>query len=94
MAKINEKFITEGDKLIHVKTHDYNPTLLQAEAMRQNGNDTFGESVCVGVIDRAMIGQWLKEAGIAWTDPAMDDVIKRKLLSGEFDKFRVWQGNY
>ena len=24
----------------------------------------------------------------------VDDVIKRKMLSGEFDKLRVWQGTY
>jgi hypothetical protein len=41
-----------------------------------------------------LINEWLKEAGVAWDDPAMDDIIKRKMLSGEFDKLRVWEGTY
>ena len=94
MAKIGEQFYKDGDKLIHVKQQDYNSALNQADDMRQNGNAHFGESVCVGVVDTAMINEWLKEAGVKWTDPAMNDVIKRKMLHPDFDKFRVWKGNY
>ena len=94
MAKISEQWVQDGDKLVHVKTHDWNPMLERAEALRQNGNAEFGESRLIGVIDSALINEWLKEAGVAWDDPAMDDVIKRKMLSGEFDKLRVWEGSY
>jgi|TARA_B100000795_G_scaffold10682_1_gene7505 hypothetical protein len=94
VAKIAEHFHEDGDKIIHVKQHDFNPSLNQAAAMRENGNAHFGDSVCVGVVDQALMGEWAKEAGIAWTDPAMEDVVKRKLMSGEFDKLRVWKGNY
>ena len=94
MAKISEQFHKDGDKLIHVKQQDYSGSLNQAEAMRQNGNAHFGDSVCVGVIDKALMGEWLKEAGVKWDDPAAQDVVKRKMLSGEFDKLRVWEGNY
>jgi hypothetical protein len=48
----------------------------------------------VGVIDAALINEWLKEAGISWDDPARADVVKRKMLSGDFDKLRVWEGTY
>ena len=94
MAKISEQWHKDGDKIVHVKQQDWNPMLNQAEAMRQNGNAHFGDSVCVGVIDQALLGEWIKEAGITWTDPAVEDVIKRKMLSGDFDKLRVWEGNY
>ena len=94
MAKISEQWHQDGDKLVHVKQHDWNPMLKQAEEMRQNGNARFGESVCVGVIDQALLGEWIKEAGITWDDPAVDDIIKRKMLSGDFDKLRVWDGKY
>jgi len=94
MAKISEQFHQDGDKIIHVKQQDWNPMLKQAEEMRQNGNATFGESVCIGVIDKALMAEWLKEAGVKWDDPAAQDVVKRKMLSGEFDKLRVWEGNY
>ena len=94
MSKISEQWIEQDDKLIHVKKQNWNPMLERAEAMRQNGNADFGESKLVGVIDAALINEWLKEAGVKWDDPAKDDVIKRKMLSGEFDKLRVWEGNY
>tara|TARA_R110000782_G_scaffold232377_1_gene318613 strand:+ start:620 stop:904 length:285 start_codon:yes stop_codon:yes gene_type:complete len=94
MAKIAEKWVQDGDQLIQIKTQDWNPMLERAKALRENGNADFGESKLIGCIDSALINEWLKEAGIGWDDPAMDDVIKRKMLSGEFDKLRVWEGTY
>ena len=94
MAKIAEEWVRDGDNLVHIKKQDWNPMLDRAEELRQHGNAEFGESKLVGVIDAALINEWLKEAGITWDDPAMDDVIKRKMLSGEFDKLRVWKGSY
>ena len=94
MAKIAEEWVRDGDNLVHIKKQDWNPMLDRAEELRQHGNAEFGESRLVGAIDAALINEWLKEAGIAWDDPAMDDVIKRKMLSGEFDKLRVWKGTY
>jgi hypothetical protein len=41
------------------------------------------------------MSQWLKEAGVDWSDHgAAQEVIKRKMLSGDFNKFRVWEGKY
>ena len=49
----------------------------------------------VGFLDPAMLGVWLKEAGVAWSDTeAAKEVIQRKIISGEFAKFRVWEGTY
>jgi hypothetical protein len=43
----------------------------------------------------AMLNNWLKEAGVAWTDTqAVKDVIKRKLMSNEFSGLRVWEGKW
>ncbi len=42
-----------------------------------------------------ILSQWLKEAGVDWSDRgAAQEVIKRKMLSGDFAKFRVWEGTY
>jgi hypothetical protein len=94
MAKIAEKWVEDGDRIVQIKTQDWNPMLERAEMLRQTGNEEFGESKLIGVVDSALLGEWLKEAGIGWDDPARGDVIKRKMLSGEFDKLRVWQGTY
>ena len=94
MAKISESWHQDGNKIVHVKKHDWNPMLDQAQAYRDQGIDGFGENKLVGVIDAALMGEWLKEAGVKWDDPAAQDVVKRKMLSGEFDKLRVWEGTY
>jgi|TARA_B110000240_G_C13220803_1_gene334547 hypothetical protein len=95
MAKISEEWIDDGDKIIHKKTHDWNPSLEYAKALREHGNESFGESKLIGVIDAALLGEWLKEAGVAWDDHhAKAEVVKRKMLSGDFDKLRVWDKTY
>ena len=49
----------------------------------------------VGRVPGAMVSLWLKEAGVKWDDThAANDVIKRKMLSGEFSAFRNWEGTY
>ncbi len=94
MAKVSEKWVQEGDKLIHIKKQDWTPNLEHAKMLRDAGCAEFGDSRLVGTVDAALINEWLKEAGISWDDPARSDVIKRKMLSGEFDKLRVWKGTY
>ena len=43
----------------------------------------------------ALLSVWLKEAGVSWSDTgAVKEVLKRKLMSNEFAKLRVWEGSY
>lgn len=98
MAKISEKMFLDssGENLIIEKKHDQTDSLHRAQVLR----DVLGEEQrgadkkCVGVIPMDVLAAWLKEAGVAWDDPARADVIKSKMLSGEFDKLRVWKGQY
>ena len=54
-----------------------------------------GEKRLAGFLDGAVLATWLKEAGVAWSDTeAAKEVVKRKMQSGEFSKFRVWEGSY
>ena len=49
----------------------------------------------VKIISTGGTARALKEAGVKWDDvEARQQVVKRKILSGEFDKFRVWKGTY
>jgi hypothetical protein len=42
-----------------------------------------------------LIAEWMKEAGVDPSDnEARQEIMKRKILSGEFDKFRVWKGTW
>lgn len=93
--KIGERFIREGDKIVHHKVHDFTAAEHRARVLRDAGKHEFGESKLIGTIDLDMVAMWLKEAGVEWSDTqARAEVIKRKMLSGDFDKFRVWGGTY
>ena len=95
--KIGEQVLFDhsDNKVVVKKTHDINPEMHRAQMLREAGCGQTGESRLVGSIPLNMIEQWCKEAGVKWSDTtARAEVVKRKILSGEFDKFRVWKGTY
>ena len=94
--KIGEKFIDDdGDKFVIQKTYDPNPTLDAVAQLRSAGLQDFGESKHVARIPGWMVTEWLKEAGVRWDDvKARDEVVRKKLMSGEFSKLRNWEGNF
>jgi hypothetical protein len=95
--KIGEKIHHEdnGQKLVIEEIHENAPYLKQAEILRSAGAGMTGENRLVGRIPMHLISQWLREAGLRWDDhDAVQDLIRRKMLSGDFDKFRVWEGTY
>ena len=92
--KISENFFVDDGKLVHARTFENQPALDQAQEMRNAGVGMTGENLLVARIPMNLIADWLQEAGVRWDDPASKDVIKRKLISGEASKLRVWGGNY
>ena len=96
-TKIDEKItINSDDQIIIKKTHDASQMLLDAEHARQHAPNAFASDYKhVGNVDMALVNIWLKEAGVKWTDTqAVKDVIKKKLMSNEFQKLRVWEGKW
>lgn len=95
--KLGEKILYDhaDDKVVVQKTHDVTPEMHRAQMLRDAGAGQSGESRLVGTIPLHLIAEWCKEAGVKWDDvQARQEVMKRKILSGEFDKFRVWKGTY
>ena len=93
--KVGEKFIDNHDGTFVVQRQFNNePYLNRVKAIQELNGGIMGESRLAGEIPLHIVETWAKEAGIKWSDPAMKDVIKRKLLSGDFDKFRVWKGTF
>lgn len=100
--KINETYKEEDDKIIIKKTHDFGPVLKQMEQIRSAGIKNMGDGMnnadnrFVGRIPMALMEAWCKEAGVKWDDVhARAEVVKKKILSGDFDKFRSdWKGSY
>lgn len=92
--KIAERFFEDDGKIIHQETHDYQPVLDRARMMRDRGPE-WGESRHVASIPSHLFFEWLKEAGVSPSDTkAAEEVLKRKLMSGEFSAFRNWEGNW
>jgi len=97
MYKISEKIYTEGDNTIIKHTFDGNGMIQDAAYAREVAPHQFGnDKIHLGNVDLGMLTIWLKEAGVEWTDTeGMQEVIKRKLLDGEFSKLRGdWKGKW
>ena len=95
MPKVSEIIDFEHDHMVIKKKHDVSQALNDVQKAKDAGIGMSGENRLVGFLDGAMLAQWLKEAGVSWSDTeAAKEVVKRKMMSGEFSKFRVWEGSY
>ena len=84
-----------GDTLTIERVYDSQPVLDSVKEIKDAGLGQTGDKRLVGRIPLHIMAQWLKEAGISWSDhEAAKEVIKRKILSGDFSKLRVWEGTY
>ena len=94
--KIGEKVHFDGDdKFVIQNTYDNNPYLDEIKQMKAAGVGMTGEKRLVGRVPMHIVNMWLKEAGVKWDDTAAkQEVIRKKLLSGDFAAFRVWEGTY
>ena len=95
-SKIKEDWRIEDDKIIIKKTHDATQMLKDVQYSREVSPNKFGsDHKLAGHVDMALLAVWLKEAGVQWHDSkAVQDVIKKKLMSGEFSGLRNWEGTW
>lgn len=93
---ISEKVFFEDDRLVVKRTFDGGDMLKDVEYAREVAPDVFAsDKKHVGNVSVAKLHEWLKEAGVEWTDMhAVQEVIKKKLMSGEFSKLRNWGGTW
>lgn len=95
-TKVSEKVSFDDDKMIIKSTFDANQMLDDARYAREKAEHAFaGDYKLIGQVDMALVNVWLKEAGVSWQDThAVNDVLKRKLMSNEFSALRVWDGRW
>lgn len=90
---MRETFSVEDGKLIHRK--DFLVDEDRGKILREHGKSALPDSWHVGTIPMPILTQWFREAGVSWSDTtACQEVIRRKLLSGDFQKFRVKEGHF
>ena len=93
--KIAEQAKIEDGKLLVKQTHDFNPVLEKAKALRSNGLVGNRESKLVGIIPPAQWRIWAKKWGVNPSDNnAMREVVARELSNSDNAKYRVWEGTY
>lgn len=95
-TKIDQNIKFDDDKLIIKQTYDASHMLEDARHARERAPNAFASDYKhVGNVDMALVNIWLKEAGVQWHDTqAVKDVIKRKLMSNEYQALRVWEGKW
>lgn len=88
----------DDDNLILHRQENLAPALERIQRtkdMRAESN-TFAEDMRpIGSVPTIVVEDWIKEAGLRMDDrEAVGDLIKRKLMSGEFAKFRIDEGTF
>ena len=91
-----EEFIDGDGDTFHIKkTFDVEPTLKSAAELRSNGATGTSDMRHIGRLDLNVYAMWLKEAGVSWDDTkAAEEVVMKKLMDGDFSKFRVHEGSF
>lgn len=95
--KLRERFHYDdatGDLTV-IETHDPNPVLDSVAALKSAGMTGNSDKRHVGRVPFFLLEQWLQEAGVSFDDSAaVREVLNRKLLSGEFNNLRPWEGTF
>ena len=87
-------FKDDGKLIVH-KREDVEPVLDAVKFAREVPHTPMADSWHVARIPTVLIEQWLIEEGLTLDDrEAVRDMIKRKMLSGEFAAFRVKDGTW
>ena len=90
---IKDQLVEDGKTVYHVKSYDFQHAIDDVKTLRHvERKDDWWH---VGHIPQELLGIWIKEAGLTWDDTeAVKDLIKKKLLSGDFANLRPHQGTY
>ena len=95
--KIGEKvsFDETKQKIIVESSYSNQPYLDRVAEINKRGLGQSGESRLAGSIPIHLLKQVCDKLGVKWDDvEARKDVVKKMLLSGDFDKLRVWKGKF
>ena len=93
--KLAEQVTVDGNRLVVKQTHDWNPTLNAAKALRLNAKTDFGESKLAALVPMKLWHEWAKSAGVRPDDhEAMADVVARNLNDPDYAHLRVWEGKF
>jgi len=99
LAPVNTRVFDDwdgGEEVVHFHQHQECQPILDDLANRRSA-DMIGtdDHRHVGSVPFVLLEKWLMEAGVSFSDgKAVQEVVKRKLMDGEFRKLRAWEGAY
>lgn len=91
------EYISEDQgKLLVRREEDVEPILDRAAALRSNGLTGMGkDNWLIGSIPQIVYVEWMRESGVSLADTeAVKEVLRKKMLDGDFSKFRVHEGTF
>ena len=97
MSKISESmtFDETTGKILIKQTHDWNPVLEKAKALKSAGLDGASDNKLVGLVPMKMFYEWAKKWGVDYTDTqAMQEVVAKEMMSSDNANLRVWDGKF
>ena len=87
--KLGESYHAEDGKLHIVRTQDTEPILKENHAMRETPTSLGQPMRLAGRVPAVVCQQWAKECGSAIGTAEFNEYVKKKLMDGDFAKFRI-----
>jgi len=85
----------KNQKIIIEKQWDNTPTLERVNQIKSSGVGDGKDYKFAGSIPIGLLKEVCDKLGVNWNDvEARKDVVKKMMLSGDFDKLRVWKGRF
>jgi len=85
----------KNQKIIIEKQWDNTPTLERVNQIKSSGVGNGKDYKFAGSIPIGLLKEVCDKLGVNWNDvEARKDVVKKMMLSGDFDKLRVWKGRF
>lgn len=88
---IREKMVEQDGMLHVVRSQDVEALLDENKALADIAPSAHGDAKfrLAGRIPMVVVEQWMKECGHALGSPGLNDYVKKKLMDGDFARFRV-----
>jgi hypothetical protein len=85
----------KNEKIIIEKEWDVSPTIERMNQIKSAGLGDGKDYKLAGSIPIGLLKTICDKLGVNWNDvDARKDVVKKMLLSGDFDKLRAWKGKF
>ena len=85
----------KNQKIIIEKQWDNTPTLERVNQIKTSGVGDGKDYKFAGSIPIGLLKEVCDKLGVNWNDvEARKEVVKKMMLSGDFDKLRVWKGRF